>query len=102
MKKTTITIAALALSASTSFALIGPGGAPMESRTYCLKSYTDFDGSANAITCDETANNETEGRTILGNGCAEDQMSLTTAKSISETRYPVEIGSCLPPNVVQL
>ncbi len=101
MKKT-ISLAALAISASTSsFALIGPP-TDMMTKTYCLETYTDMSGGMIAGTCDESANNVHRGAQIGENGCAEGQIALTTSKTRRDAHYPIRIRQCLPPNVVQL
>jgi hypothetical protein len=101
MKKT-ISLAALAISASTSsFAIIGP---PIDAvtKTYCLATYTKEDGGMVAGTCDQTANNQLSDRQIGMNGCAEGQIALTTSKSVNAEYFPINIRACLPPNVMQL
>lgn len=100
MKKT-ITVAALALSASTSFAIIGPP-TDMQTRTYCLNTYTSMDGGMMAGSCDETANNARRHAQLNENGCADSQISLQTSKRRHEADYPIRVRACLPPNIVQL
>ncbi|MCA9506913.1 MAG: hypothetical protein KC505_00650 [Myxococcales bacterium] len=101
MKKT-ISLAALAVSASNSFALLAPLPANYDYKNYCLSVYHRNDNSALAGNCDETANNQTLNRTLQENGCADGQISITTFKRPDQERFPIEIGSCLPPNAVQL
>lgn len=101
MKKT-ISLAAIAISASTSsFALIGPP-ADMITKTYCLDTYTTESGSMMAGTCDQSINNARRGAQIGENGCAENQISLQTSKANRSAEFPIRIRACLPPNVVQL
>lgn len=102
MKKTTIAVAALALSASSSFAIIGPGHDRYVTKTYCLGTYSYGDGSMNAGTCDETNNNAMLNLPRMENGCAEGQMALTTSKRVREANFPIQIRPCLDPNIVQL
>lgn len=99
MKKT-ISLAALAISASSSFALIGPPS-NNDVRMYCVSVYGG-QGSMVAGSCDETDNNRYYHREIMDNGCAEGQMAIYTSKSRRQMRYPIEINMCLPPNVAQL
>ena len=102
MKKT---IAAIALSASSTsaFALIAPQN-PIQTKTYCVSLYDFDDGAKTAGSCDETKNNVTLGKEILSNGCAEEQVALIAVKTGRgrAAKFNIEIGSCLPPNVVQL
>lgn len=101
MKKT-ISLAALAISASTSsFALIGPP-APYEVKTYCLDFYGDATEGMIAGTCDQSQNNVSRGDQIGPNGCTEGQIALTTSRTRRDQDFPIRIRSCLPPNVVQL
>jgi hypothetical protein len=99
-KRTTISLAALAISASSStFALIG---SPNDTKTYCLEMYTDASGSSYAGSCDQTANNARRGTQIGENGCAQSQVALTTGRWSSEEPYPIQIHACMPPNATQL
>ncbi len=114
MKKT-ISATIIALSGATSaLALWAP--APVASKTYCL-DYWDVQNedvgtpAYRAATCDQSNNNSILGRTLLSNGCAEGQMALTTHRYYngaeegsegSEEAFPIQIGSCMPPNVTQL
>lgn len=91
------TIAAVALSASSAFALIGPGS---ERKTFCLNSYTDANGVQYVGSCDESFNNVTLNKPLLANGCAEGQSALTAYGF--NNQFSIEIGACMPPNVVQL
>lgn len=94
------TVAALALSASSSaFALIAP---PQDTKTICVSVYETADGVKYAGGCDEVRNNEAAGLPILENGCAANQIALTATRWSADLPYNIEIGSCLPPNVVQL
>ena len=97
MKK--ITVATLALSASASFAFIGPGA---ESKTYCLNKYEDANGAVMVGTCDESRNNEDLGRELNSQGCAEGQVAMTATKHAHTQQFSPVISSCLPPNVAQL
>jgi hypothetical protein len=96
MKKT-ISIAALAVSATTSFAFMAP---PTETKTYCLNMYTDASG-AMAGSCDQTRNNVRSGVQLGENGCAADQIALSTSRW-GDGEFPIQISPCLPPNVAQL
>ena len=101
MKKT-ISLAALAISASTSsLAFIGQ---PMDvqTRTYCLSVRSDASGAMMAGSCDQTANNAQRNAQIGGNGCAEGQISLTTSKPSDAEEFPIRMRSCMPPNIAQL
>lgn len=102
MKKT-ISIASLAISASASFALIGPmpPGSTV-SKTYCVETYQEPDGSMWAGGCDESMNNTQANTTVKENGCAEGQIAITTSKMAAAERFPIEIRSCMPPNFAQL
>lgn len=95
MKKT---IAALALTASS--AAVAMPMPASESKIICLKTYESNDGSLDAAGCDSSRNNKTLGLPILENGCAADQVALTSVKR--GERFTIEIGSCLPPHAVQL
>lgn len=92
------TIAAAALTASSAFALIGPG---TESKTFCLDLMEDASGPAYVGSCDQTKNNKITGKEILENGCAEHQVAQTTYR-LPGGKYKFEIAPCLPPSVVQL
>lgn len=92
-----LTIAAVALSASSAFALIGPG---TQIKTICLGSSTDANGVQYAGNCDESANNKTLQKPLLPNGCAADQISVTAYGY--QNKFNVEVTNCLPPNVAQL
>lgn len=101
MKK--ITIATLALSASTSFALVGPtppGG--FDLHTYCLNKYADAHGSIMIGTCDESRNNATLNRPLNSQGCAANQVAMHVAKPKTARTFTPNIVKCLPPNVAQL
>ncbi len=91
------TIAAFALTASSAFALIGPG---TTSKTYCLDQYEGQKGASYTGSCDQTANNKELGKALLENGCAEGQTALQ-ALSFGG-KFDIEISSCMPPGVVQL
>lgn len=95
MKKT---IAALALAASSA-AIARPGPAT-EIKTICLKTSEATDGSAYAASCDSSANNKILRLPLLENGCAADQVALTSVKR--GDRFSIEIYSCMPPGAVQL
>ena len=95
MKKT---IAALALTASS--AAVAMPRPVTDRKTICLKTSESTDGSVYASGCDSSANNKTLNLPILQNGCAADQVALTSVKV--GTRFTIEIGSCLPPHAVQL
>lgn len=102
MKKSTISIAALAIAtASVSFAFRGPVPAT-ESKTYCLKMMTSDDGATLAETCDQSGLNRRFRKPLLSNGCAANQIAVTTEKVGSVDTFPIQISSCLPPNVTQL
>lgn len=99
-KRTTISLAALAISASSStFALIA---GPTDTKTYCLEMYTDTCGSSYAGSCDQTANNERRGAQIGENGCAQGQVALSTGRWSPDEPYQIEIHACMPPNAAQL
>jgi hypothetical protein len=101
MKKS-ISLAALAISASTaSFAIIGPP-TNIQIRNYCLKTLTNAVGGLTAGDCDETANNRQLNARLGPNGCADRQISLTTTKMSHERDFPIRINPCLPPGAVQL
>lgn len=98
--KINISIVAMALAVSgTSFGRIAQ---PLETKTLCLNSYELSDGSTLAGGCDASANNQVLGAVLLDNGCAEGQVALSASRWSSEDAWSIEIGSCLPPNVVQL
>ncbi|HXW52749.1 MAG TPA: hypothetical protein VEL47_01460 [Myxococcota bacterium] len=100
MKKRSISLAALAISASTSsMALIAP---PTDTKTYCLDVYTNASGGSFAGSCDQTDNNAETGAQVGGNGCAADQIALKTARWNSTQPFPIQIYPCMPPNTVQL
>lgn len=92
------TIAAVALSTSSAFALIGP---PTQTKTYCLDLYEGQSGATYAGTCDQTANNKTLKKPLLENGCAVDQVALS-AHRVAPGKFNIEIYACMPPGVVQL
>lgn len=101
MKK--ISIATLALTASTSFALVGPnppGG--FDVKTYCLNKYDDAHGSTMVGICDESPNNETLHRPLNSQGCAADQIAMHVSKARNARTFTPHIRNCLPPNVAQL
>ncbi len=103
MKKTTICLAALAISASTSsLALIGPNPGAMEEKTYCLGVYSDDEGNMSAGSCDMTRNNEILQSPLGANGCAEGQISQYTTKRDYQESFPIQIHMCMPPNAAQL
>lgn len=106
------TVAALALSVSTpSFALMMPA---VKVKTICLDTYESETGVKFAGNCDQATNNAESGVKLLENGCAEGQISLTSAAypdfsqtpkqkgQEEEVKFDIEIRSCLPPNVAQL
>lgn len=103
MKKT-ITLTAMAISASTSFAIIGPPGTGSErqTKTYCLEMYDVGSSEYAAGSCDMSANNESSESQIGANGCAPGQISLRTSKRVTDADFPIRIRTCLPPNLVQL
>jgi hypothetical protein len=94
------TISAFILSASSAFALMGPGA--REHKTICLETREDKDGVLSAANCDQAKNNATQNLKLLSNGCAEGQISLIDSKYKTEKKYTINIPNCLPPNVVQL
>ena len=91
------TIAAVAFTATSAFALV----APSDTKTICLNAWEDANGVLHAGNCDESRNNETLNKELLANGCAEDQISLIS-REVANAKYDIEIRNCLPPNVVQL
>ena len=102
------TVAAIAMGISTpSFALMLPAQA---TKVICLDTFESEKGVKYAGNCDQAANNEILEATILENGCAADQIALTSVAypvagkkgKPSTLKYDIEIKSCLPPNVVQL
>lgn len=107
MKKT-ISATIVALSSATSvLALWAP--APVESKTYCLGMYDIQNAEEGspvymAGTCDASYNNAYYQTPLLDNGCAEGQIALTTHRygGGEEGEFPIQIGSCMPPNVTQL
>ena len=96
------TIAAFAVTASSAFALIGPGFGQPETKQLCLDAYEANDGALFAGKCDQTRNNERNGRELLSNGCAVDQIAITAVKKFGAEKFDLEVRSCLPPNIVQL
>jgi hypothetical protein len=94
------TISAFVLSASSAFALIGPG--PLDTKTICLSAHEDKDGVVFAGSCDQARNNKTEKKDILANGCAEKQVAVTATKTRSAKEWSVKVYDCMPPHVVQL
>lgn len=101
MKK--MTIATLALSASTSFALVGPNppGA-YDTKTYCLNKYEDAQGAVSVGTCDESQNNQIRGEAFNSQGCMGNQVAMHVSKPKRNKNYAINIQSCMPPNVAQL
>ena len=94
MKKT---IASLAILASAQAALSMPvprdPNAPQPKINHvCLKTYGTKDGSKIA-TCDASYIND--GKTLLANGCAKDQIELTIVGDSP-------IMACMPPGMAQL
>lgn len=101
--KRTISIATIALSASTSFAFVGPiTPGEFNSRTYCLNTYIDDTGAISLGNCDETANNSELDRELNSQGCAEGQAALHVTKRRSARVFSPQIKACLPPNIAQL
>jgi hypothetical protein len=101
MKK--ISIASFALTASTSFALIGPtppGG--FDLKTYCLNKYENANGAIMVGTCSETHNNELRHLPLNSEGCADGQVAMHVSKPKKQKSFSPNIVSCLPPNVAQL
>ncbi len=94
------TISAIALTASSAFALIGPD--PLDLKNICLQTHEDVDGVLSAVSCDETQNNKNGRLKILSNGCAEGQISLIDTKSKKEKKFRFNIPNCLPPHLIQL
>lgn len=101
MKKT-IAVVALAVSASSGYAFIGNPPPGMQIKNYCVDVTSTADGSTVLGTCDQSRNNQQLGRQLGSNGCTDTQASLQTYKRPSQAGYPITIGSCLPPNAVQL
>ncbi len=87
------------LSASSAWALIGPGA---ETKTICLDTRMDKDGIIFSGNCDQSRNNRIEKKDLLANGCAEDQNSVVATRHKGEKAYSVKVPVCLPPNVAQL
>ena len=96
------TIAAFAFSASSAFALIGPGVGQIETKALCLDLFEGGDGSQYAGKCDQTRNNHVQGFELLENGCTINQVAITAVKRFGSEKFDIEVRSCLPPNVVQL
>lgn len=92
------TIVAVAITASSAFALIGPGS---EKKTICLSVQENAEGILYAGSCDESRNNKLQNLEILANGCAANQVSVS-ARKFPGGQYNVQVSSCLPPNVAQL
>lgn len=97
MTKTIASIALLA-SASTAMAMprpLPPGTPRPKISNVCLATHqVETDGSLYG-SCDETNNNQSLGRPLLSNGCAQNQVKLTF-----EGESPIR--ACLPPGIVQL
>lgn len=92
MKKTVASLAILA-SASSAFALIGPGGPGQpRPRNYCVSSYHGQNGEAYVGDCDLTQQNLRRQAPLLQNGCAQNQASLRSVR--------VRLAAC--PTFVQL
>jgi hypothetical protein len=90
MKKSVALLAVLA-SASSAYALPMPDNRP--TRTICLKLHQTERGVYGS--CDDSRNNVSENRTLLGNGCAEGQAAIqTTGQNV--------IQACMPAGAVQL
>jgi len=101
--KRTISIATLALTASTSFAFVGPiNPGELNSRTYCLSTYLDDTGAISLGDCDETANNSELDRELNSQGCADGQAALHVTKRRSARVFSPHLKACLPPNIAQL
>lgn len=101
--KRTISIASLALSATTSMAFVGPNIADgLNKRTYCLDVYTDEDGTVTLGTCDESANNADLERALNSQGCAEGQAAMHVVKFSSAAHFSPTIKPCMAPNVTQM
>ena len=94
-------IAVLAMSASSAFALIGPNP-NLQKKTICLNVHENAKGVLFAGSCDESRNNKIQGLDLLANGCAADQVSVVATKFSANTKFNVQVNSCLPPNIVQL
>ena len=93
-------IAAVAISAaSMAYGLTPP---PVQTKTLCLAVYEDNSGVKQAGTCDNARNNVILGLPILSNGCAENQISLSSVRYQGSKNFTIQIHSCLPPNAVQL
>lgn len=93
-------IAAVAISAaSMAYGLTPP---PVEVKTLCLSVYENNEGVKQAGTCDNARNNKTLGLPLLSNGCAENQISLSSVRYNGSKNFTIQIYSCLPPNAVQL
>lgn len=102
MKKT-ISLAALAISTSASAFWVPQDPSTVVHKTYCLEVYTIGDtGDQYAGSCDQSHNNAERHLQINRNGCADGQIALTTTKLKGDKKFPIEIRSCLPPNVAQL
>lgn len=73
-----------------------PGQPEPRVYTYCVALVaTGDDGSLQARDCDETANNQTLGRKLNQNGCADEQASI---KSLQAN----VVHACLPVGATQL
>ncbi len=93
------TIAAVAITASSAFALTPP---PTAKKTICLDARETNQGTLIAGDCDQAKNNVILKKTILDNGCAAGQISLQARSWGQPEKFNIEVHSCLPPNVVQL
>lgn len=101
--KRTISIAALTLGASATFAFVGPHSpGDWETKTFCLNAYEADDGAIMLGSCDETFNNLELNRELNSQGCAPGQAALHVSKHTSVAHFSPEIRPCLPPNVAQL
>lgn len=100
MKKTTISLAVLAIS-TASVAFIGQPG-NWTTKTYCINVEEDASGNKYAGTCDRSDNNQQLNLVLGTNGCAEGQASLTTRKGRGQQDFPIQIHPCMPPNAAQL
>lgn len=99
MKKS---ITVLALSAASTAATAFPifPSSQVKFKTICLELYETAAGAKNASGCDAASNNASSHIPLLDNGCAENQVALTTR--VVNGKADIKIASCLPPNVAQL
>lgn len=99
----TVSVLAIAAASTQASALIDRG-LTREQKTVCLSVSEGSEGELYGFRCDQSLNNQTQGREIKPNGCAEGQVAIIATRprgSVNEDFQPF-FPSCLPPNIAQL